>query len=263
LRIFLRIYLYKEIIYGGSFNKKRAKLTKEKTFGEFGLFVYIQKLNIRKKGTMKLSKKFAGGIVFIVFLFALASAEATQKADEYIPFSSMLMKGGVDVKIDSQIREKAQISLHFTLGADSNGIFPKQENVEIGFSTASIVGVEKQCFVIFIPANSFENVNNWYEIHEPEDPAGIGIKILVVSEATGELIKDLTDSLRFFVAALVPVVESQYYFTIEARFEHENTDLMSMGFIGSSIESVLILGDDRGSSFAQNIEFKHPFNTQH
>jgi hypothetical protein len=120
------------------------------------------------------------------------------------------------------------------------------------------VGVEKQCFVIFIPANSFENVNNWYEIYEPEDPAGIGIKVSVVSDATGELIKDLTDSLRFFDAALVPVVESQYYLSIEARFEHENTDMMSMGFIGSSLESVLILGDDRGSSFAQNIEFNHP-----
>jgi hypothetical protein len=208
---------------------------------------------------MKLDKIIIVGFIFLVSVFAITGPEASSRPDGYVPLSSMLVQGAVNVEANSHRKGNALISLNFTLGDETNGIFPSTEIVEIGFRTQNESGTGEHCYIIHIPAHSFEKIKHSYEIFEGTSPADIGIRVLVADESTGEIIKDISDSLTSFHSIISPrEYDTQYYLTIDAIFKHDNKKLMSLVPIGSSTKAVLIVGDDSGTTLANAIEFMQP-----
>jgi hypothetical protein len=208
---------------------------------------------------MKLYKIIIVGFIFLVPVFAMSGPEASSGPNSYVPLSSMLVQGTVNIEANSHRKGNALISLNFTLGDETNGIFPSTEVVEIGFRTQNESGTGEHCYVIHIPAHSFEKIKHSYEIFEGTSPADIGIRVLVADESTGEIIKDISDSLTSFHSIISPQeYDTQYYLTIDAIFKHDNKKLMSLVPIGSSTKAVLIVGDDSGTILANAIEFMQP-----
>ena len=205
---------------------------------------------------MGFSKRIIESLIVIILMLPQTGTGSTPISDNYIPLSSILVQGAVNIETDAQVKENTLISLSFTLGSDTNGILPAHEDVTIGFRTVNKEGDREECFVIYIPAYSFEKIKDSYEIYDSTNPAETGIKILILDENTGEVIKDLSDSLSFFHSMIIPVeMRAKYSMLIDAIFEFDNIDITSLAFIGSSTKSVLIVGDDSGSALAQNVDF--------
>ena len=204
-------------------------------------------------------KMITGWLVILILIYASVGVQASSSSHNYIPLSSVHVKGAVNIEATALKKENALLSISFTLGADTNGIFPTYEDVNIGFLASSKLGTRETCIVIHIPANSFEEIERSYEIYESTSPADTGIKVLVVDEYSGEILKDLSESLSFFNSIIMSVDEKgQYHLVIDAIFGNENKDLIFLNLIASSAKSVLIVGDDSGSALAQNIEFQSP-----
>ncbi len=208
---------------------------------------------------MKSGKSITGWLIFLLLVYFYTGVQANSFSNNYIPLSSVHVKGAVNIEKGSLKKENALISLNFTLGADTNGIYPTQEDVIIGFTSFSKAGAREQCIIIHIPANSFKTIRHSYEIYESTNPSETGIKVLVVDEHTGEILKDLSKSLSFFNSIIMPLSEStQYSLIVDAIFGHEKLDLTFLDLIASSAKSVLTVGDDRGSAIARNIYFQKP-----
>jgi hypothetical protein len=209
--------------------------------------------------TVKPGIKITGWFVILMLLYSYTSVQASAFSHYFIPLSSLQVKGAVNIEASALKKENALISLNFKLNADTNGIFPTQEDVIIGFLASGKAGNREQCFIIYIPANSFEKIMHSYEIYEGTNPSDIGIKVLVVDERSGEILKDLSNSLSFFNSIIMPLSErAQYNLTIDVIFGLEKVDLTFLDLIASSSKSVLTVGDDSGSAIARDIYFQQP-----
>jgi hypothetical protein len=206
-------------------------------------------MNQRKMMIMMLNKNILCEIAICIFVLIFAGTAAAREIDEYTLFSSMSVKEIADAENNSLIRENIQILLNFTLGSGNNGIVPSGEDVIIEFRIADIAEDKNQRFKIFIPACSFVKEKLWYEIYEPNKPSEIGIKVLSFDDSTIEVFEDLTDTLLFFEAILTSKDEKSHYLFIEAIFKHENTKELLPLSINSSTKSLLIVGDDVGTTF--------------
>ena len=208
---------------------------------------------------MKTFKMITGFLIIHILMYSYTNVLASSFSHNHIPLSSMEVQGAFNIEANVLKKENALISVTFTLGADTNGIFPIQEDVNIGFTASGKLGAGEPCIIIHIPANSFEKIERSYEMYNNTNPADTGIKVLVVDEYTGETLKDLSETLSFIHSIISPGNgKGQYYLVIDAIFGHENRDLKSLALMTSSIKSALIIGDDSGSALARNIEFQTP-----
>ncbi len=207
---------------------------------------------------MKSLIMITGVLVILILTYSCISLEASSLSHNYIPLSSVHVQGAVNVDSGTLNKENALLSLNFTLSADTNGIFPTQEDVILGFLTPGTALSRKQCIIFYIPAYSFEGLKRSYEIYENTDPSHAGIKVLVVDEHTGEILKDFSHSLSFFNSIIMQKTEeAQYNLIIDALFSRENSDVPLLDLIASSSKSVLIVGDDSGSALAKNMYFRN------
>ncbi len=208
---------------------------------------------------MNTVKMITSFIIILILMYSYTNVQSSSFSHNHIPLSSMEVQGAVNIEAHVLKKENALISVNFTLGADTNGIFPIQEDVNIVFMTSGKLGVGEPCIVIHIPANSFEKIERSYEMYNNTNPADTGIKVLVVDEYTGEILKDLSETLSYIHSIISPGNgKGQYFLVIDAIFGHENRDLKSLALITSSIKSALTIGDDSGSALARNIEFRTP-----
>ncbi len=208
---------------------------------------------------MKVVTTITGCLIILMPIFYCSTIEASSHPHNYIPLSSVLVQGAVNIEKNTLKKENALISLDFTLSADTNGIFPTQEDVILGFLLSRNALAQEQCIIFFIPANSFEIIKRSYEVYNNTSPSDAGIKVLVVDEHTGEILKDLSHSLSFFNSIIMQMSDnSQYNLIIDAIFGPETSDMQLLHLIASSSKSVLIVGDESGSALAENIYFNNP-----
>jgi hypothetical protein len=179
-----------------------------------------------KEKTMILNRNFLFTIAICIFVLILASSAAAREIDEY-----------------------TLLSFNLPLGSSNNGFVPSDEEITIEFSTDNIADVQNPRFKIFIPICSFVKEKLWYEIYEPTKPSEIGIKVFSFDDSTGEVIENLTDTLLFFEAIFISKDETSHYLFVEAVFEHENTKVLFPVSINSSKKSLLIGGNDIGTTF--------------